>query len=98
MSNNLILVYLSVVLNLICFILGFLLGKITAGSGVSLVDKPVSFIKVQKNKPDISIDSTKFVNTIKTENLEKKYDSLGEISTSESNIQSSINKLKNMKG
>ena len=61
-------------------------------------DRPKNFFddKVVNNKK-ISIDSTKVVTDIKTDNLEKKYESLGEFKQSEDNISGSISKLKNLK-
>lgn len=46
----------------------------------------------------VSIDETKVVTNISTDNLVKKYDELGDKTVSNDNISSSINKLKNMKG
>jgi hypothetical protein len=54
----------------------------------------------QKNKTaqnNISIDDTRYVVDIKTDNLEKKYDKLGDTTQSTEQISSSINKLKNLK-
>jgi hypothetical protein len=85
------------------FIIGFFVGRSTVHNGVYKDNKkPKSFFRQQKsNKQEtnsISIDDKKFVVDIKTEDLEKKYDSLGEISKSPENITNSINKLKNLKG
>jgi hypothetical protein len=90
-----ILVFLS-------FIIGYILGKINHNAGV-LNSQPVSFLKQQKNQPsqkqvDIDIDDKKVVVPIKTEDLEKKYHTLGETLNSTENITNSINKLKSMKG
>jgi predicted RND superfamily exporter protein len=46
----------------------------------------------------IQIDEKKLVIDINTNDLTKKFDALGEVTNSENNISSSINKLKNMKG
>lgn len=45
----------------------------------------------------ITIDESKYVTDIKTSGMEKKYENLGETKVSEENIESSINKLKNIK-
>jgi hypothetical protein len=60
--------------------------------------KVLSSIKNTSTGQPISIDNSKFVVDIKTDQLEKKYEGLGEIKNSQENIGSSINKLKNMKG
>lgn len=70
--------------------------------GVSYVkeNRPTSFFKKEeKNSTSsaVAIDDRKFVIDIKTDNLEKKYDQLGEVKQSNENISNSINKLKNMK-
>lgn len=50
-------------------------------------------------KPEtIEIDDTKYVSKINTNNLEKKYESLGKTKSVENDTASSINKLKNLKG
>jgi hypothetical protein len=46
----------------------------------------------------VSIDERKVVTKISTDNLEKKYDNIGETKKTDDNISSAINKLKNMKG
>lgn len=101
MLDNNILIFTLLIIN--TFVIGFFIGRLTAHSGVyNNQDKPKSFFKQQhSNQPEnnsISIDDKKFVVDIKTEGLEKKYDSLGEVSKSTDNITNSINKLKNLKG
>jgi len=82
------------------FLIGYFYGKHQA-AGVSNIIKPTNFfesVKSQENKVGkITIDEAKFVTEIKTDHLEKKYDSLGDIKKSEENINRSIDKLKNMK-
>jgi hypothetical protein len=46
---------------------------------------------------EISIDETKFVTTINTSGMEKKFDSLGDKKQTTENISDNINKLKNIK-
>jgi hypothetical protein len=83
------------------FLIGYFYGLSKSVNGVSnlIVDKPKNFFdhSVTKNKK-ISIDNTKVVTDIKTDNLEKKYESLGDIKNSGDDISGSINKLKNLKG
>ena len=93
-------VYVLAALNIASFMLGYLWCKSTIVGQVE--DKPASFFKnnsLQKTAAPskIEIDSTKFIVDIKTDNLQKKFDNLGETKQSEENIQSSVNKLKNMK-
>ncbi len=81
-----------------CFCIGYLLHR--SGQGVYIKDNSI-FAKTNtkvSSKDKIQIDDKKFVTDIKTDNLEKKYKDLGDIKTSNENISSSINKLKNMKG
>ena len=83
------------------FLTGYFLGKIGRNTGVYHDNtKPVGFFNtVNTAKPNkaITINDAKFVVDIKTDGLEKKYDNLGEVKNSDENIQSSVNKLKNMK-
>jgi hypothetical protein len=100
MLDNNIVVILIVVIVINTFFTGYFLGRFTSHNGV-YNDKPKSFFKQQDSKKqeisDISIDNKKFVVDIKTEGLEKKYDSLGDVKTTEENISNSVNKLKNLK-
>lgn len=81
----------------------FLIGYLTANRcncGVfnNEEKKSTSFFKQQNDiSKTIEIDNSKYVVNIKTEDLEKKYESLGEVKESEENISGSINKLKNFK-
>jgi hypothetical protein len=95
-----ILVVILFSLNLICLLLGYILGKYNSNN--NLLSNSYN-IKSSKNNntnnvDKINIDSSKVVTKIKTDDLEKKYTSLGETKSSQENIESSINKLKNMKG
>lgn len=86
------------------FCLGFLLGKLNGIQVVTTTEKEIQVKKYrQKEQPveekvNIEIDSRKVVTDIKTDGLEKKYDTLGEVKQSTENIGSSINKLKNLRG
>lgn len=101
MTNTLVIVIILLHLNIFSFIAGYLLGKVGTNIGVfNSEPKPQSFFKdnLNKTKKNISIDEKKYVVQINTDNLEKKYETLGETKTSNDNISSSVNKLKNMKG
>jgi hypothetical protein len=97
MINNL---YILITLNIIIFILGYLLGQYNRKIEY---DRPTSFLSKNKNakevsqKIDIDIDERKIVTKINTDNLEKKYDSLAQTQVSQNDIGESINKLKNLK-
>lgn len=100
MTNNIIIIIL-VILNFFAFVLGLLCGKILLNNSQTNTGSQ-SFFKQQnqsnaKEKGTISIDDSKYVIDIKTTDLEKKYDSLGETKQSTEQISSSINKLKNLK-
>lgn len=99
MINHNIIYNILICLNIIVFILGYLLGKLSS-SGVTN-NKPQSFFSKLKDEKIvnsvISIDDKKFVTDIKTDGLERKYDSLGDIKKTEDNISNSVNKLKNLK-
>jgi hypothetical protein len=101
-ENNHIIIYILIICNIFSVIIGYILGKITNTSGVYNTSniKPTSFFEQNKStkKSTISIDSTTVVTDIKTDNLEKKYSSLGDTKISNENISSSISKLKSMKG
>jgi hypothetical protein len=100
MIDSNILVIILLFLNIIFFCIGYLLGK-SNNKYIEYTDSPKKNILKDRNlvdKPNISIDDTKIVTKIDTGNLEKKYDTLGEIKSSQDNLLSSINKLKNMKG
>ena len=88
-------------INLNSLIIGYILGRLTVSQKQNFIqDKPKSFFKNEKEtiaEDRIAIDDKKVVLEIKTDNLEKKYNSLGDIKTSNENISESVNKLKNLK-
>jgi cytochrome c biogenesis protein ResB len=93
-----ILIAAAILTGMIFFILGGIIGYLIASSGVSINNKVSKFSNSQANKmAKINIDDTKFVVDIKIDELEKKYEQLGDIKQSNDNISGSINKLKNMK-
>lgn len=97
--DNTILILILLVLNINSLLIGFIIGKYIAKNGVFL-NKEQSFFSKQKetkNNNTILIDDKKFVIDIKTDNLEKKYGSLGDIKKTDDNITNSVNKLKSLK-
>ena len=89
-----------ILLNVVFFFLGYIVGKLNCSTSVLEPTQRSNLFtknKLQKSKTSISIDETKFVTDIKTDNLEKKYDSLGEKKISSEKITDSITKLKNIK-
>lgn len=82
------------------FVIGYLMGKSKNNNSQELNESPRSFFKQQNNQQinKLNIDDTKFVGTISTNNMEKKYGSLGDKKQSQEDISGAINKLKNMKG
>lgn len=98
LNNELIVALIILVIILHSFILGYFFGHSTNKNGVT---NNSSFFTKQKelvqNKPSISIDDKKFVTEIRTDNLEKKYDCLGDIKSTSEDISDSVNKLKNLK-
>lgn len=101
-----LLISLLLIIYPIVFIIGYILGKIHQPNGVYNHSNQIVSSKYnqqnnnsnQKTIPIVAIDDRKLVVDIKTDSLEKKYDSLGDVKTSNENISSSVNKLKNMKG
>ena len=77
------------------FLAGYLVAN-NNNNGVYSIGKKSSM--QQKLKTNISIDETKVVTKIKTDDLEKKYNQLGETKNSQEDISSSVNKLKALKG
>jgi hypothetical protein len=61
-------------------------------------NKPKSFFQSEQKSEKVNIDEKIHITNIKTDGMVKKYDSLGEVKTSEENINNSIEKLKKMKG
>ena len=96
-----ILLIILVLLNIVFFFLGYAMGRLT-NSQATTESQPISFFSKSKSNNDkpikkIIIDETKYVTDIKTSDMEKKYENLGETKVSNDKIESSINKLKNIK-
>lgn len=95
--DHYLIVQILLVLNIIFFLIGFCLGKNTSSQTILEAQKHRSFFETQKNNTEkLSIDDKKYVVPI-VSNFEKKYADLGDIKTTEDNINSSVSKLKNMK-
>jgi len=96
-------IYFLVVVNVVFLILGTLLGSLLSYFIFMKNETPnLGFFKKNqhdspRHKDTISIDEKKVVVNIKTDDLEKKYDSLGTTTKTDENISSSVNKLKNLK-
>lgn len=87
-------------LNFLFFGVGYILGKINSTKVIESQSKSFfsqNLKSTEDKKEKITIDERKHVVDIKTSGLEKKYDTLGETKKSDENIESSINKLKNLK-
>lgn len=103
MQENIIYIVL-ITFNVVFFLFGYIIGLLRNQNGVYYSqEKNVSFFDKQKidqkeSSKKIDIDSSKVVIDIKTDNLEKKYDSLGDTKQSQEKISTAINKLKNMRG
>lgn len=94
-----LLIGILILLNVVFFFLGYIIGKISH-SQANYGSQLNPFTKTnQPNKisTPIKIDETKYVTDINLSGLEKKYEKLGDTVTSDDNISSSVNKLKNMK-
>jgi hypothetical protein len=96
-----LLLIILVLLNIVFFFLGYLIGRLK-NSQTIIESQPVSFFNKNKSDNDktinkVTIDESKYVTDIKTSDMEKKYENLGETKISNEDIESSINKLKNIK-
>jgi hypothetical protein len=99
LSSNIIIVTIILITNINSLIIGYLLGRLTTNNGVNINNKSF-FSKLKDEKflnSVISIDDKKFVTDIKTDGLERKFETLGDIKTTKDNISNSVDKLKNLK-
>lgn len=99
-KENVILLFLFI----LTYLAGYIIGRIYSGTGVKIgTSKLDSFFskenKVNNTKKEtkISIDSSTVVIDLKTDDMEKKYDTMGDVSHVSDNISGSVNRLKNMK-
>lgn len=97
--DSTIITVLFIFLNLNSFFIGYLIGR-SHSNGVTNSSPQSFFTKLKDDKivnSVITIDDKKFVTDIKTDGLERKYDTLGDVKKTEDNISGSVNKLKNLK-
>lgn len=95
------LAYTSVIFvsYIIVLSIGFIMGKYLLINNEASNSGFRKSTKQQNLVPNnISIDDTKVVLDIQTNNLEKKFTNIAKTLEKDNDIQSSVNKLKNMKG
>lgn len=95
-----LLIFAYVGLQFLVFSMGLYLGKQLSVSNIEIYESKKSGKNnsiIEKNKT-ISIDDKKIVLDIKTDGLEKKFNNITEEVSVDSDISSSVNKLKSMKG
>lgn len=98
--NN-INIYILITINVLSLTIGYILGKLSSISGVSYNSqgKTRTFgINNNQNISSISIDESKYITDLSTNNIEKKYTKIAEEIKSQDDISDSISKLKKMKG
>ena len=99
--ENKILFYILLYLNVLSLFIGYIIGKI--GIGFIENNNPKNKVSIKKynqstvQPTDITIDDKKLVVDINTSGLEKKYQTLGQVTQTDTDISGSVNKLKNMK-
>ena len=100
-KETIFILIISLCFSILTFLIGYIIGKISNFNGVyDTSNNKNKLFTSQKNndsKSKIIIDDSKFVLDIKTDSLEKKYDSLGDIKKTEEKIDQSISKLKQLK-
>lgn len=99
LNNDIIILTIIVFVNINSLIIGYLFARFRY-SGVTNSGPQSFFTKLKDDKivnSVITIDDKKFVSDIKTDGLERKYDTLGDVKKTEDNISGSVNKLKNLK-
>lgn len=89
-----IIIIVLLCFNILCFIIGYLFGKIN-NSNLKVFSKHQNTENLVLE--NINIDEGRVVTKISTEGYEKKYETIGTIKESTENINTSINKLKNLK-
>lgn len=106
--NELIL-YILVVLNILLFIIGYIIGRIQQ-KNVNIIGQSGYLIpkeqkkQIEQNKiiekiQSVDIDDSKFVVDVDLSGFEKKFEEIAETKESNENIESSISKLSQiMKG
>lgn len=80
------------------FCMGIYIGKLTNSTGIILESSKKNTNNILEKNKSIIIDDKKIVLDIKTDGLEKKFNKIAEEKSVESDIESSVSKLKSMKG
>ena len=101
-----ITIYFLCLINILCFILGLLVGKIYFSSSVFSEHMGYSFVSQEKKKKEqnkvinkiksIDIDESTYVINENTDGLEKKFENIADTKSVSDNIESSVNKLSQM--
>ena len=93
---------LLIITNIICGVLGYIIGvlnntpkQVYNSSKYQKKSNNISDIEQINNR--VTINEKKVVLSSKIDDLEKKYENLGEVKESNDNIINSVNKLKNIK-
>lgn len=92
------LIIILVLFNIVFFYIGQLFGSLKNINDHKTNSSFISKSKKEIGKTETIIDETKYIPKIVTNDIEIKYDSLGDSKTTSENINTSINKLKSMKG
>lgn len=102
MKLEYLLIIFALFMNVLFFMIGYLWCNFKHRDSGFVNHMDITTKRKNKHKSDpvklVDIDETKVVVAIKTDNMEKKYENLGDVKKSEENITGSINKLKNLKG
>jgi len=99
MLVNIITIFIFIVLFIVFGILGYILGRLSYNTNTQQMKSLKSSIQSSEflNTTKIDIDERKVITKIDTEGLEKKYSQLGDRTVSDSDISSSVDKLKKLK-
>lgn len=94
-----IIYHILIYFNILSLLIGYLVGKhylyLNNNTNISIKNDKK---KIDNKLSAVSIDDTKFVVSIDTKGIEKKFESIETTSQSDENISDAVNKLKNMKG
>lgn len=89
--------YLLAGFNIVSFLLGYLYCHYRISTTTDIKQKSNNKTTDPNIQTKIDIDESKFVLGIDTSKMEKKYDSLGNVSQSNDSINNSISKLQQLK-
>jgi hypothetical protein len=98
-NMEIFIICIGILLSIIFLTIGYILGKLSNIGVEKNNSNNIGHFKSKNNttKNKVEIDNKKIVTPIKTNTLEKKYESLGDKKTSSENISGAIDKLKNIK-